>query len=234
MWIITTRGFLSVVQNADAKTPHEALLVRARVREDLDRFADFVARHGDRPAVTATPRFDYGYRLTTSRQIFAAYLAECVGALDYPNFKNEVADADPERAHIYTRVWGVLRDLCKIGLKDESKRTARIKPTALDILTKAYGYSTHSLTPTILSRSLMSENVAAELSEGAGLMNQPIFGVTVVVMRPDGSVYRAGDVYGAPIRSAIFYSRAAAEAHIAEMRERLRCDGLSVHERAIT
>ena len=49
MWIITTRGFLSVVQNTDAKAPNEALLVRARVREDLDHFADFVGRHGDRP-----------------------------------------------------------------------------------------------------------------------------------------------------------------------------------------
>jgi hypothetical protein len=56
MWIITTRGFLSVVQNADAKASHEALLVRGRVRADLDHFADFVARHGDQPAVTATLR----------------------------------------------------------------------------------------------------------------------------------------------------------------------------------
>ena len=111
MWIITTRGFLSVVQNADAKASHEALLVRERVRADLDHFADFVACHGDRPAVTATPRFDYGYRLTTSRQIFAAYLAECVGALDYPNFKSEVAEADPERAHIYMGVWTALHKL---------------------------------------------------------------------------------------------------------------------------
>src|SRR5450756_1505240 len=111
MWIITTRGFLSVVQNADAKAPHEALLVRARVREDLDHFADFVARHGARPAVTGTPHFDYGYRLTTSREMFASYHTEHVGALNYPNFKNEVATADEPRARIYARVWGVLRDL---------------------------------------------------------------------------------------------------------------------------
>jgi len=111
MWIITTRGFLSVVQNNDAKAPHEALLVRARVREDLDHFADLVARHVDRPAVTATPRFDYGYRLTTSRETFAAYLTEHVGALDYPNFKNEIAKEDPGRAHIYMGVWTALRKL---------------------------------------------------------------------------------------------------------------------------
>jgi len=111
MWIITTRGFLSVVQNVDAQAPNEALLVRARVREDLDHFADFVARQGDRPAVTATPHFDYGYRLTTSREMFASYLTEHVGALDYPNFKSEVAEADPERAHIYMGVWTALHKL---------------------------------------------------------------------------------------------------------------------------
>lgn len=35
MWIVTTWGFLSVVQNAAAKAPHEALLVRGRVQADL-------------------------------------------------------------------------------------------------------------------------------------------------------------------------------------------------------
>src|SRR5450830_1957142 len=117
MWIITTRGFLSVVQNVDAKAPHEALLVRGRVREDLDHFADFVAQRGDRPAVTATPRFDYGYRLTTSREMFASYLTEQVGALNYPNFKNEVAATNEPRAHVYMGVWTALHKLRGIHAK---------------------------------------------------------------------------------------------------------------------
>ncbi|HEX7528260.1 MAG TPA: hypothetical protein VF425_04070 [Thermoanaerobaculia bacterium] len=111
MWLITTQGFLSVVQNADAKAPHEALLVRGRVREDLEHFADFVARHRDRPAVARTPHADYGYRLKTSREMFASYLTEQVGALNYPNFKNEVAATDVPRAHIYMGVWTALRKL---------------------------------------------------------------------------------------------------------------------------
>ena len=117
MWIITTQGFLSVVQNLDSKGPDEALLVRGRVQEDLDHFADFAARHGDRSAVASTPDADYGYRLTTSRELFASYLAEQVGALDYPNFKGRVAEGHPRRAHIYMSVWDALRDLRKIGLK---------------------------------------------------------------------------------------------------------------------
>lgn len=50
MWIVTTKGFLSAVQNLDAKAPHEALLVRGRVRADLERFADSAAGRSDRPA----------------------------------------------------------------------------------------------------------------------------------------------------------------------------------------
>jgi hypothetical protein len=121
MWIITTNGFLSIVQNLDSTGPDDALLVRGRVRADLERFADFVAHHGDRPAVVHTPRSDYGYRLTTSREMFASYLTEQVGALNYPNFKDEVAAADPRRARIYARVWEVLRDLHKLGAKETTR-----------------------------------------------------------------------------------------------------------------
>ena len=118
MWITTTAGFLSVVQNLDSTGPGDAILVRGRVRADLEHLADFVARHGGRPAVTETPLSDYGYRLTTSREMFASYLTEQVGALNYPNFKNEVAKTDPCRARIYARVWEVLRDLRKLGAKE--------------------------------------------------------------------------------------------------------------------
>jgi hypothetical protein len=45
MWIITTRGFLSVVQKADAQASYEALLVRGRVRPDLDHLAPDIRGH---------------------------------------------------------------------------------------------------------------------------------------------------------------------------------------------
>ncbi len=118
MWLVTTDGFLSVAQNLDSIGAGVTILVRGRVRADLEHLADFVARHGSRPAVTETPLSDYGYRLTTSREMFASYLTEQVGALNYPNFKNEVALADPRRARIYARVWEVLRDLRELGAKE--------------------------------------------------------------------------------------------------------------------
>src|SRR5471030_1495535 len=115
MWITTTAGFLSVVQNLDSTGPCDAILVRGRVRDYLDHFADFIACRGDRPTVTRTPLSDYGFRLITSREMFASYLTEQVGSLNYPNFKDEVGKAGPVRAHVYTRVWGVLRDLSKVS-----------------------------------------------------------------------------------------------------------------------
>jgi len=111
MWLITTQGFLSVVRNLDSKGPHDALLVRGRLAGDLELFADFAAQRGKRPAVIETSDADYGFRLTTSRDAFAAFVAERVVALDYPNFKSEVAKTDPERAHAYMDVWAALRGL---------------------------------------------------------------------------------------------------------------------------
>src|SRR5450759_4009304 len=104
MWITTTGGFLSVVQNLDSIGPGDAILVRGRVRADLEHFADFVARHGGRLVVTETPLLDYGYRLTTSREMLESYVTELVGALNYPNSKNGIAETDPRRARIYARV----------------------------------------------------------------------------------------------------------------------------------
>ncbi len=114
MWIVTTKGFLSAVQNLNAKGAHEALLVRGRVRADLERFADFAAGRGDRPAVVESPDADYGFRLTTSRETLAAFLAERVTAIDYPNFKSEIYKTDPVREKVYEDVWAALHGLKKV------------------------------------------------------------------------------------------------------------------------
>lgn len=111
MWLITTQGFLSIVRNLDSKGPDDALLVRGRVRADLERFADFAAQPGKRPAVIESPDADYGFRLTTSRETLSAFLDAQVERLDYPNFKSEVAKTDPKRAHAYMDVWTALRRL---------------------------------------------------------------------------------------------------------------------------
>jgi hypothetical protein len=114
MWLITTQGFLSVVQNLNSTGPDDALLVRGRVRADLGRFADFAARRDGWPAVVESPDADYGFRLTTSREVLAAFVAEHVASLDYPNFKGEIYKADPVREKVYEDAWPVLDGLKKV------------------------------------------------------------------------------------------------------------------------
>ena len=114
MWLLTTAGFLSVVRNLDSKGPDDALLVRGRVREDLERFADFAARRGERPVVTETPDADYGFRLTASRETLAAFTASCVQAIDYPNFKSRIFESDPIREKVYEGAWAALRGLKRV------------------------------------------------------------------------------------------------------------------------
>jgi hypothetical protein len=111
MWLVTTHGFFSIVQNLYSTGADDALLVRGRVRTDLERFADFASRRRARTAVVASPDADYGFRLTTSREVLASFVAERLAALDYPNFKDEVANVDPKRAHVYMGVWTALHKL---------------------------------------------------------------------------------------------------------------------------
>jgi hypothetical protein len=99
------RRFYSIVQK-----PGEAnLSVRARVADDLDRL-----RSTYLPTLSATietPGGDYRYRAWIGRDDLAAGMAEIARTLGYANSKNEVAHRDPERAHTYSHVWGVLGQL---------------------------------------------------------------------------------------------------------------------------
>jgi hypothetical protein len=105
MWIFTIAGFYSIV--ADRKRPGNAL-VRARVREDLEAFC---ARTGAPDPVETRDR-DYRFRTSVPFATLAADLAAQAAAIDYPNFKNEVAARQgPDRARWYGRVWSVMHAL---------------------------------------------------------------------------------------------------------------------------
>ena len=96
MWIFTTSGFVSVV--ADTERPGN-LLVRGRFRGDLERMFP-----GNR--VRRTPKRDYPYRISVSREVVGNFLwNEAVTQVIYPNFKDAVPK---KRASIYTRVWAMM------------------------------------------------------------------------------------------------------------------------------
>lgn len=104
MWMITTEGFLSAVEDRD---DDNAVFVRARVREDVEQLA--VAVGG---TVLETPTADYRFRVRMAKTAWARYVAGCATESDYDNFKNAVA-AQPggARAGVYGEVWDVLRQL---------------------------------------------------------------------------------------------------------------------------
>lgn len=83
---------------------------------------------------------------------------------------------------------------------------------AREILRKAYGNSRNLMTPKILGRGLLPDG-AYELSIGSGFDHEPIYGVSVVWLNPDGTTERAR-----PPVSQVFHSREDARDYIRRLR----------------
>lgn len=101
MWLITTDGFFSAVQDRD---DHDAVFVRARVRDDAEQLAVAVGS-----TVIETPAADYRFRVRMTKRTWSRYLADRAAEVDYDNFKNAVAVRQgSRRAKVYGDVWAVL------------------------------------------------------------------------------------------------------------------------------
>ena len=102
MWLITTRGFYSVVEH---RSDPERLIVRARRREDLEALAELIPDL----EIFSDRRADYRWRAVVSRSEWVVALALLAGEIDYPNFKNAVAKRQgEERARCYSEIWRIL------------------------------------------------------------------------------------------------------------------------------
>lgn len=108
MWIFLNDAFISAVQHRDDP---DQLVVRARRREDLERTFP-----GEPISVSETS--DYRYRVFVSKADFARVIIEKIAGIDYPNFKNSVAEHD--RHDHYARVWGVM-----YGFQERPKKRSR-------------------------------------------------------------------------------------------------------------
>jgi hypothetical protein len=101
MWVMTTKGFYSAVEDRDDA---DAVLVRSRVREDAERLAEVAGG-----TVLETPDADYAFRVRVAKVDWARYLADAATKIDYDNFKNAVAARQGStRARVYGEVWGAL------------------------------------------------------------------------------------------------------------------------------
>ena len=108
MWLVTTRGFYSVVEDTTDPEKHDRLLIRARVRADLEALRDLLPGL----EILETPDSDYHFRASTTKPVFAGIAFHLVTEINYPNFKNTIAErAGYERAHVYGSVW---RDLLEL------------------------------------------------------------------------------------------------------------------------
>jgi hypothetical protein len=114
MWIYTTDGFYSVVE--DHNDP-DCLWVRARVEGDLERLwpdAD----------VLETPEADYRYRAALGRQAVAAAVAKAVLGIGYGNFKDSIMDH--RRSLFYVRIWAIMAEMQNaLMVKRKSRRGSK-------------------------------------------------------------------------------------------------------------
>jgi len=106
MWLFTVDGYFSAVQVRDNP---ERIMVRARVREDLERLVVKLPEVAGMSAreIVFTPSADYAFRLFIDRSHWAAYVASAAWQIDYTNFKARAA-VGAGRSRAYHACWAVL------------------------------------------------------------------------------------------------------------------------------
>ncbi|MEX1219252.1 MAG: hypothetical protein WEB05_02570 [Solirubrobacterales bacterium] len=109
MWLVTDRGFFSVVDKGDRAG---YLCVRARVRGDLENLFELESLAGYSADVIETHNSDYRFRVYVTREDWIAAASDLADRIDYSNFKSAVAERQGhDRAHTYLDVW---QDLYKL------------------------------------------------------------------------------------------------------------------------
>ena len=109
MWIVTDRGFYSVV---DKGRPEGTLCVRSRVRQDLVNLCELESLVEYSGSIKENEFSDYRFRIFVKREDWVAAAADLAGRIDYDNFKNAVADRQGhDRASFYSKVWSILYGL---------------------------------------------------------------------------------------------------------------------------
>lgn len=103
MWVFCQDGFFSAVQ--DRFCEKNQLSIRGRCEEDIGKLSSRLAYMGHKTQVLYTPTGDYHYRLLTSKEAWASYLAKEATAIDYPNFKDATTNTDDLRHNAYFDCW---------------------------------------------------------------------------------------------------------------------------------
>lgn len=108
MWLATQHGFYSIVQ----KSPDE-FHVRSRIRKDLENLLQLVRQDHE---IHAWEGADYRYRVIVGQSDFIEIMAKLALALDYPNFKSQIARLPDQRnkLHAFHEIWSIMAGLQRI------------------------------------------------------------------------------------------------------------------------
>lgn len=114
MWIFTSDAFISIVAHREYK---DHFMVRARAAGDIERvFGRVTVKH--------TPGADYAYRATLDRVFTMKAVATAMSAIDYPNFKDSVAE--PDRHDAYLGVWTEMMAFQRKRNVDAARKAAAV------------------------------------------------------------------------------------------------------------
>lgn len=114
MWIFSTKGFFSVVEQ---ENDPDQVLIRARLKKDIQNikrlFNGLELKTG---RIIANGHFDYKYRFTADRMDWILVMNQLMLDLDYRNFKDAVYKVDSRecrdnRHAAYFQVWTTMRKL---------------------------------------------------------------------------------------------------------------------------
>lgn len=103
MWLITTFGFFSIVQD----NTNGLLAARARTRRDMDALRSrYLPEMGE---IAEDGNDDYKYVAQVPREALARAMSEIAMHIDYQDFRDSVlALQGYRRSMLYERIWNIL------------------------------------------------------------------------------------------------------------------------------
>ncbi len=84
--------------------------MRSRLRKDLQNLLQLT---GKEHVIQAWDGADYRYRIVVPQSDFIEIMAKLALALDYPNFKSQIARLPDQREklHAFHEIWSIMADL---------------------------------------------------------------------------------------------------------------------------
>lgn len=120
MWVFLKDAFLTVVENQSKDAPPNTVIVRARVKSDMETF---IKRYvppslGKTLEIVFHQNYDYPYRVIMTKMDYGQALAQAAQDIDYRKYKDSAREhLGDSRFSLYSRIWSLL-----IGMEEDKNR----------------------------------------------------------------------------------------------------------------